>query len=66
MDWLTVDLVNQITELFPPTQVDIYTTTEGRDQTSFAENCLMLFPEGRIFASDKKIEQALEGSFLDA
>ena len=63
-NWLTEGLVEEITQLFP-SKDDIDPVTGTRDQSVFSHNCLKLFPTGRIFASDKQIEQASE-LFLDS
>ena len=63
-NWLTVYLVQEITDLFP-TSVHINSITGERDQNVFSENCLKLFAPDRVFACDKQIEQAA-GMFLDA
>jgi hypothetical protein len=51
MNWLTEGLVYKITH-FPMQHDDIDPETGGRDRTNFAENCMKLFPEGHIFASE--------------
>ena len=43
---------------------DVNPSTGERDKDRFAENCLLLFPKGRIFASEKQIEQAAD-MFMD-
>jgi hypothetical protein len=63
-DWLTNGLVDEITVSFPNSN-DIDPMTGARDQTRFSENCLKLFPQDRIFASEKQIEQ-VASMFLDA
>jgi hypothetical protein len=63
-NWLTDELVDEITGLFP-TADDIDPMTGVRDQTKFTENCLKLFPKDRIFASEKQIDQVAT-KFLEA
>jgi hypothetical protein len=64
MNWLSTGLVNKITALYP-TAADVNPQTGERDKDSFADNCLLLFPKDRIFASEKQIEQVAD-MFMDA
>jgi hypothetical protein len=63
-NWLTDELVNEITGLFPNSD-DVDPMTGARDQTRFSENCSKLFPKDRIFASEKQIDQ-VAAMFLEA
>ena len=56
MNWLSVALVNEITSLFP-TAADV-------NVLSFAEKCLLSFPKGCVFASEKQIDQVAD-MFMD-
>ena len=62
--WLSTALENEIIALYPKI-ADVNPSTGERDKDRFAENCLLLFPKGRIFASEKQIEQAAD-MFMDA
>jgi hypothetical protein len=49
-----------------PTSADVNPGIGGeRDNDCFSENCVMLFPKDRVFASEKQIEQAAD-MFMDA
>jgi hypothetical protein len=63
-NWLTDELVNEITGLFPNSD-DIDPSTGARNQTRFSENCSKLFSKDRIFASEKQIDQ-VAAMFLEA
>jgi hypothetical protein len=63
MNWLSTDLVTEITSLLPTTG-DVNPLTGERDKERFAENCLLLFPTGRVFASEKQIDQVAD-MFMD-
>ncbi len=56
-NWLTKGLLDEIAASFPRSS-DIGVGTGSRDKTCFEENCQKLFPTGRIFASNKQVEQA--------
>jgi hypothetical protein len=62
-NWLSDELVNEITGFFPNSD-DIDPITGVREHTIFSENCLKLFPQDCIFASDKQIEQ-MTAMFLE-
>jgi hypothetical protein len=64
MNWLSTGLVNEITALYP-TAADVNPQTEEHEKDSFADNCFLLFPKDRIFASEKQIEQVAD-MFMDA
>ena len=63
MNWLSADLVEEITSLFPST-AHVNALTGERDKDIFAEKCLLLFPKGRVFASEKQIDQVAD-MFMD-
>jgi hypothetical protein len=63
-NWLTDELVHEITGLFP-TLDNIDPMMGDRDQTRFSENCSKLFPKDRIFASEKQIDEVAT-MFLEA
>ena len=63
MNWLSSDLIDEITSLLP-TEADVNPSNGERNKDSFAENCLLLFPKGRVFASEKQIDQVAD-MFMD-
>jgi hypothetical protein len=50
-DWLSTGLVDEITALCP-TEGDVNPQTGEHDKDHFTANCLLLFPRGRLFASE--------------
>jgi hypothetical protein len=56
-NWLTKGLLDEIAASFPSAG-DIAVGTGSRDKACFEEHCRKLFPPGRIFASNKQVEQA--------
>ena len=55
-NWLTDGLVAEITAAFP-TADDVQVGTGVRDKDKFESMCEQLFPPGRVFASNKQLEQ---------
>jgi hypothetical protein len=56
-NWLTQGLIDEIAAGFPNSG-DIAVGTGSRDKACFEDHCQKLFPPGRIFASNKQVEQA--------
>jgi hypothetical protein len=63
-NWLTHGLIEEIQEAFP-TAGDLEVGTGVRNKEVFADKCTQLFPPGRVFASNKQVEQAAS-RFLEA
>jgi hypothetical protein len=63
-NWLTKGLLDKIAKAFPSSG-DIGVGTGSRDKAYFEERCQKLFPTGRIFVSNKQVEQAA-CQFLEA
>ncbi len=56
-NWFTKGLLDEIAASFPSSG-DIAVGTGSRDKACFEAKCQKLFPTGRIFASNKQVEQA--------
>ena len=59
-EWITGGLMNEIQMLFPNNKTIDKRNGNERDRDAFALNAAKLFPVGRIFASNKQLEQAAE------
>jgi hypothetical protein len=56
-NWPTQGLIDEIAASFPSSG-DIAVGTGSQDKACFEDHCQKLFQPGRIFASNKQVEQA--------